>query len=77
MSGNREILSVAQYSSSDSIVRLLAGAESPRVSNKITKTKRMMNSTKSAGIDIDLPIAVSVPVRRTAFSKALPNNIPI
>lgn len=37
MSGNREILSVAQYASyeSDSISRLLAGAESPRVSNKI------------------------------------------
>ncbi len=41
MSSNREILSIAQYSSyeSDSIVGLLAGAESPRVSNKIKEYK--------------------------------------
>lgn len=43
MSSNREILSVAQYSSyeSDSIARLLAGAESPRVSNKIKEYKKI------------------------------------
>lgn len=43
MSNNREILSVAQYSSyeSDSIARLLAGAESPRVSNKIKEYKKI------------------------------------
>jgi AraC-like DNA-binding protein len=43
MSGYREILSLAQYSSyeSDSIARLLAGAESPRVSNKIKEYKKI------------------------------------
>jgi len=43
LSINREILSVAQYSSSesDSISRLLAGAESPRVSNKITEYRKI------------------------------------
>lgn len=43
MSNNREILSVAQYSSykSDSVARLLAGAESPRISNKIKEYKKI------------------------------------
>jgi len=43
MSGYREILSLAQYSSyeSDSITRLLAGAESPREANKIKEYKRI------------------------------------
>jgi AraC-like DNA-binding protein len=45
MTSQREILSVAQYSSyeSDSIVKLLAGAESPRVSNKIKEYKKIEN----------------------------------
>jgi len=45
MSINREILSIAQYSSceSDSIEKLLAGAESPRVSNKIKEYKKIEN----------------------------------
>jgi hypothetical protein len=45
MSSHREILSVAQYSSyeSDSIAKLLAGAESPRVSNKIKEYKKIEN----------------------------------
>ena len=43
MSSNREILSIAQYSSyeSDSISRLIAGAEPPRISNKITEYKKI------------------------------------
>lgn len=45
MSSNREILSVAQYSSyeSDSIAKLLASAESPRTSNKIKEYKIIEN----------------------------------
>ena len=45
MSNYREILSLAQYSSyeSDSIAKLLAGAESPRVSNKIKEYKKIEN----------------------------------
>jgi len=43
MSNYREILSLAQYSSyeSDSVTRLLGGAESPRVSNKIKEYKKI------------------------------------
>lgn len=43
MSTNREILTIAQYSSyeSDSVTRLLAGAESPRESNKIKEYKKI------------------------------------
>jgi len=45
MSNYREILSIAQYSSyeSDSIAKLLAGAEPPRVSNKIKEYKKIEN----------------------------------
>ena len=45
MTNQREILSIAQYSSyeSDSIAKLLAGAESPRVSNKIREYRRIQN----------------------------------
>lgn len=43
MSSNREILSIAQYSSceSDSIAKLFASAESPRVSNKVKEYKKI------------------------------------
>ncbi|MBC8545196.1 helix-turn-helix transcriptional regulator [Bianquea renquensis] len=43
MASNREILSIAQYSSyeSDPMEKLLAGAESPRVSNKIKEYKKI------------------------------------
>jgi len=43
ISSYREILSLAQYSSyeSDSVTRLIAGAESPRVSNKIKEYKKI------------------------------------
>ena len=45
MSNYREILSIAQYSSyeSDSIAKLYAGAESPRISNKIKEYKKIEN----------------------------------
>jgi AraC-like DNA-binding protein len=45
MSSYREILSIAQYSSyeSDSIEKLLAGAESPRKTNKIKDYKKIEN----------------------------------
>ena len=45
MSNQREILSVAQYASyeSDSIARLLAGAESPRTTNKIKDYRKIQN----------------------------------
>jgi hypothetical protein len=45
MSNQREMLSIAQYSSyeSDSIAKLIAGAESPRASNKIKEYKKIEN----------------------------------
>jgi AraC-like DNA-binding protein len=45
MTNQREILTFAQYSSyeSDAIAKLLSGAESPRVSNKIKEYKKIEN----------------------------------